>query len=68
MKLKKHYKTPNVVTMKGSSAMFDIIMKDILGQPAILVGLFAMCGLLLQKKNFADTVSGTLKQLWASSF
>ena len=54
--------------MKGSSAMFDIIMKDILGQPAILVGLFAMCGLLLQKKNFADTVSGTLKQLWASSF
>ena len=42
MKLKKHYKTPNVVTMKGSSAMFDIIMKDILGQPAILVGLFAM--------------------------
>lgn len=43
--------------------MFDIIMKDILGQPAILVGLFAMCGLLLQKKNFADTVSGTLKTI-----
>lgn len=30
--------------------MFDLIMKDILGQPAILVGLFAMCGLLLQKR------------------
>ncbi|MGI2709109.1 PTS ascorbate transporter subunit IIC [Bacillus cytotoxicus] len=43
--------------------MFDLIMKDILGQPAILVGLFAMCGLLLQKKNFADTVSGTLKTI-----
>ena len=43
--------------------MFDLIMKDILGQPAILVGLFAMCGLLLQKKNFADIVSGTLKTI-----
>ncbi|EOO25535.1 hypothetical protein IIU_06128 [Bacillus cereus VD133] len=43
--------------------MLDLIMKDILGQPAILVGLFAMCGLLLQKKSFAETVSGTLKTI-----
>jgi ascorbate PTS system EIIC component len=43
--------------------MFDFLMKDILGSPAILVGLFAFIGLLLQKKSFADTVSGTLKTI-----
>lgn len=43
--------------------MRDFIMKDILGSPAILVGLFALTGLLLQKKNTADTVSGTLKTI-----
>lgn len=41
--------------------MLDIIMKDILGTPAILVGLFALVGLLLQRKGVADVVSGTLK-------
>ncbi|WP_110926999.1 PTS ascorbate transporter subunit IIC [Bacillus massiliglaciei] len=41
--------------------MLDIIMNDILGTPAILVGLFALIGLLLQKKSSADVVSGTLK-------
>ncbi|QDP39221.1 PTS ascorbate transporter subunit IIC [Radiobacillus deserti] len=41
--------------------MVDLIMKDILGTPSILVGLFALFGLLLQKKAFADVVSGTLK-------
>jgi len=43
--------------------MFDFIMKDILGSPAILVGLFAFIGLLLQKKSFPDIVSGTLKTI-----
>ncbi|HZG15338.1 MAG TPA: PTS ascorbate transporter subunit IIC [Candidatus Bathyarchaeia archaeon] len=43
--------------------MLDVIMKDILGTPAILVGLFALLGLLLQKKNTADVVSGTLKTI-----
>lgn len=43
--------------------MFDFIMKDILGSPAILVGLFAFLGLLLQKKSFPDIVSGTLKTI-----
>ncbi|TMW72282.1 PTS ascorbate transporter subunit IIC [Alteribacter natronophilus] len=43
--------------------MADLIMNDILGTPAILVGLFALLGLLLQKKNAADTVSGTLKTI-----
>ncbi|MYL34377.1 PTS ascorbate transporter subunit IIC [Pontibacillus yanchengensis] len=41
--------------------MVNLIMNDILGTPAILVGLFALIGLLAQKKNVADTVSGTLK-------
>ncbi|RLQ96667.1 PTS ascorbate transporter subunit IIC [Falsibacillus albus] len=41
--------------------MIDIIMKDILGTPAILVGLFALIGLLVQRKNSGDVVSGTLK-------
>ncbi len=43
--------------------MFDLIMKDILGSPAILVGLFALLGLFLQKKSFPDVVSGTLKTI-----
>ncbi|MCP8615901.1 PTS ascorbate transporter subunit IIC [Salirhabdus salicampi] len=41
--------------------MINLIMKDILGSPAILVGLFAFIGLLLQKKPVAETISGTLK-------
>lgn len=36
--------------------MLDVIMNDILGTPAILVGLFAFVGLLIQKKiNFNST-------------
>ncbi|MFD2628119.1 PTS ascorbate transporter subunit IIC [Oceanobacillus kapialis] len=41
--------------------MVDLIMNDILGTPAILVGLFALVGLLMQRKNSGDVVSGTLK-------
>lgn len=41
--------------------MLDVIMNDILGTPSILVGLFALIGLLLQKKSSADIISGTLK-------
>lgn len=43
--------------------MFDFIMNDILGTPAILVGLFAMFGLILQKKEIQDIISGTLKTI-----
>ncbi|SHJ76124.1 PTS ascorbate transporter subunit IIC [Paramaledivibacter caminithermalis] len=43
--------------------MYDLIMKDILGSPAILVGLFALFGLLLQKKSSAEVISGTLKTI-----
>ncbi|CAH0281512.1 Ascorbate-specific PTS system EIIC component [Peribacillus sp. Bi96] len=41
--------------------MLELIMNDILGTPSILVGLFALIGLLLQRKTAADVVSGTLK-------
>jgi len=43
--------------------MFDFIMRDVLGSPAILVGLFALIGLILQKKALPDIVSGTLKTI-----
>ncbi|WP_419881646.1 PTS ascorbate transporter subunit IIC [Peribacillus sp. B-H-3] len=41
--------------------MLDLLMNDILGTPSILVGLFALIGLLLQRKSAAEVVSGTLK-------
>ncbi len=43
--------------------MLNVIMKDILGTPAILIGLFSLISLLLQRKNAADTVSGTLRTI-----
>lgn len=41
--------------------MLQLIIKDVLGTPAILVGLFSLIGLLLQKKPISDVISGTLK-------
>ncbi|SFL46443.1 PTS ascorbate transporter subunit IIC [Salibacterium qingdaonense] len=41
--------------------MIDLLMNDILGTPEILVGLFALIGLLIQRKMFSDVISGTLK-------
>ncbi|WP_418301234.1 PTS ascorbate transporter subunit IIC [Lysinibacillus fusiformis] len=43
--------------------MLDVIMHDILGTPAILVGLFAFIGLLIQKKSSSTILSGTLKTI-----
>lgn len=43
--------------------MLDVIMHDILGTPAILVGLFAFIGLLIQKKSSSIILSGTLKTI-----
>ncbi|MWN05796.1 PTS ascorbate transporter subunit IIC [Gilliamella sp. Pas-s95] len=36
---------------------------DILKAPAVLVGLIAMAGLIVQRKSFADTVKGTVKTI-----
>ena len=43
--------------------MLQFIIHDVLGSPAILVGLFSLIGLLLQKKAFSDVISGTLKTI-----
>jgi PTS system ascorbate-specific IIC component len=43
--------------------ILDVIMKDILGSPAILIGLFALIGLVIQKKDISDIISGTLKTI-----
>jgi PTS system ascorbate-specific IIC component len=41
--------------------ILDLIMKDIVGQPALLVGLIAALGLILQKKSFATILAGGVK-------
>lgn len=43
--------------------LLDVIMKDILGNPAILIGLFALVGLLMQKKDSSEIISGVLKTI-----
>lgn len=43
--------------------MLQFIIHDVLGTPAILVGLFSMIGLLLQKKAISEVISGTLKTI-----
>ncbi|PKH23655.1 PTS ascorbate transporter subunit IIC [Enterobacterales bacterium CwR94] len=43
--------------------MLQFIIQDVLGTPAILVGLFSMLGLLLQKKAVSDVISGTMKTI-----
>ena len=43
--------------------MLQFIIHDVLGTPAILVGLFSLIGLLLQKKAVSEVISGTLKTI-----
>lgn len=44
-------------------AFLDVLVNDILGNAAILVGLFALIGLLLQKKTAGEVFSGTVKTI-----
>jgi PTS system ascorbate-specific IIC component len=39
------------------------VLLDILSVPAILVGVIAMIGLIVQKKSFSDTLKGTIKTI-----
>lgn len=41
--------------------MFNFMISDVLGTPAILVGLFALLGLALQQKTSSEIISGTMK-------
>ncbi len=43
--------------------MLSFLMNEVLSQPAILLGLFAMIGLLAQKKAPADVISGSIKAI-----
>jgi PTS system ascorbate-specific IIC component len=36
---------------------------DIIGNPSILIGFFALIGLILQKKTISEVISGTLKTI-----
>ncbi len=42
-------------------ALIDLVMKDVVGQPALLIGLIATIGLILQRKNFAAILAGGVK-------
>ena len=45
----------------GIWEMVEWVATNILGQPAILIGIIILIGLLLQKKPFAETIAGTVK-------
>ncbi|WP_263080800.1 hypothetical protein [Endozoicomonas sp. Mp262] len=44
-----------------SSALY--FLKDIISQPAIIVGLFSMAGLLALRKSATQIMTGTLKPI-----
>lgn len=41
--------------------ILNTIMKDIVGTPAMLIGIIAALGLLLQKKSFSEVLAGGVK-------
>ncbi len=43
------------------NSIINFVISDIVGQPAILVGLIAVVGLILQKKSFATVLAGGVK-------
>jgi PTS system ascorbate-specific IIC component len=47
--------------MSFLESLIDLIMIDIVGQPALLVGIIATVGLILQRKSFATVLAGGVK-------
>lgn len=48
------------------SSILNVVMwlaDNVFGEPAILIGLIVLVGLLLQKKTFSQTISGTFKAI-----
>jgi PTS system ascorbate-specific IIC component len=41
--------------------VLNLIMKDIVGTPALLIGIIAALGLMLQKKTFSEVLGGGVK-------
>jgi PTS system ascorbate-specific IIC component len=41
--------------------VLDFLMKDIVGTPALLIGIIAALGLILQKKTFSEILGGFVK-------
>lgn len=41
--------------------VLDFLMKDVVGTPALLIGIIAALGLILQKKTFSEILGGGIK-------
>src|SRR4030065_2563136 len=41
--------------------ILNFLMKDIVGTPALLIGIIAALGLILQKKSFSEIIGGGVK-------
>ncbi|MDG2667107.1 PTS transporter subunit IIC, partial [Vibrio parahaemolyticus] len=42
---------------------FSFLMNDVLSEPAVLVGLIALIGLIAQKKTVTECIKGTVKTI-----
>ncbi|EVU17515.1 PTS transporter subunit IIC, partial [Klebsiella aerogenes] len=42
---------------------FSFLMNDVLSEPAVLVGLIALIGLIAQKKPVTECIKGTVKTI-----
>ncbi|NPV72102.1 MAG: PTS ascorbate transporter subunit IIC [Firmicutes bacterium] len=49
--------------MSTFEAIASFLATNIFGQPAVLIALVAMVGLVAQRKSFSDTVMGTIKTM-----
>lgn len=49
--------------MSTLQGIASFLATNIFGQPALLIGLVAMAGLIAQRKSFSDTVLGTVKTI-----